>query len=568
MSILHIQQISNQIKTLFADKIDMSDAEGNEDKLLSRCLAAYAIYHFSECTEEEAAQSVTDGYKDNGIDAIYYSNRLNKLFVVQAKYSKKGQGEPDKGDLLKFYQGLKDLFSYDSEKLTRFNEKIQKKSQLIDKALSEYGCKYQIILIDTYEKNEINEENIRSLNEYISEINESGDSSVDQIASFERMNQGKIYTSLLMNANGNSIDLELALNDWGAVSEPYKAYYGRISVSEIAEWWDRYGDSLFRSNIRKVLGRTDVNAEIEKTLSEEPASFWYFNNGITLIADKIQKTALGGSSRNIGTFKLTNASVVNGAQTVSSIGTIKSSINPDEFNQAEVMIRIIEVSHGSELEQSITKANNRQNRVEGMDFASQDPEQKRIKSELVLESIDYNLTRSDNFSPSDNAFDLQEATIAMASINRNINLSVQVKNAIGRFFEDLERGIYKEIFNSNINGYQVWNSVRLVREINKLLKLKIDNLDKKGGRMYGIYVQGNRIIAHIVARKLGIYDDLNKNNLVLDSENINSYLDEAIADVSEFIEEKYPDKFLASLFKNMTKCKELESYLLSKGKIS
>ena len=183
--------------------------------------------------------------------------------------------------------------------------------------------------------------------------------------------------------------------------------------------------------------------------------FWYFNNGITLIADKIQKTALGGSSRNIGTFKLTNASVVNGAQTVSSIGTIKSSTNSGEFNEAEVMIRIIEVSNGSELEKSITKANNRQNRVEGMDFASQDPEQKRIKSELILESIDYNLTRSDNFSPSDNAFDLQEATIAMASINRNINLSVQVKNAIGRFFEDLERGIYKEIFNSSINGYQV-----------------------------------------------------------------------------------------------------------------
>ena len=86
--------------------------------------------------------------------------------------------------------------------------------------------------------------------------------------------------------------------------------------------------------------------------------------------------------------------------------------------------------------------------------------------------------------------------------------------------------------------------------------------------MYGIYVQGNRIIAHIVARKLDIYNDLNKNNLVLDSKDINSYLDEAIADVNEFIEDKYPDKFLASLFKNMTKCKELEVYLLSKDKIS
>jgi hypothetical protein len=35
----------------------------------------------------------------------------------------------------------------------------------------------------------------------------------------------------------------------------------------------------------------------------------------------------------------------------------------------------------------VTRANNKQNRIENRDFVSQDPEQARIKTELAIEGI-------------------------------------------------------------------------------------------------------------------------------------------------------------------------------------
>lgn len=80
MSTLHINQIANKMKALFEDKLQLDDISPTDKerdvKILSRCLAAYAIYYFSQCSIEEAALSVVDAADDNGIDGIYYSEKL------------------------------------------------------------------------------------------------------------------------------------------------------------------------------------------------------------------------------------------------------------------------------------------------------------------------------------------------------------------------------------------------------------------------------------------------------------------------------------------------------------
>ena len=62
-----------------------------------------------------------------------------------------------------------------------------------------------------------------------------------------------------------------------------------------------------------MLGNTEVNKEIENTIQNQPDKFWYFNNGITLIANDVTKNLIGGSSRDSGYFNATNISIVNGA---------------------------------------------------------------------------------------------------------------------------------------------------------------------------------------------------------------------------------------------------------------
>ena len=55
-----------------------------------------------------------------------------------------------------------------------------------------------------------------------------------------------------------------------------------------------------------------------KTIREEPEKFWFYNNGITIIAEDYNTITSAGSNGDIEKFVLKNFSIINGAQTTSS----------------------------------------------------------------------------------------------------------------------------------------------------------------------------------------------------------------------------------------------------------
>lgn len=566
MSIIHITQIHNKISELFAKEIDTKDIGVNDkekdDKITTRCLAAYAVYSMSECTIKDAALSVVDGGDDNGIDAIYYSQSNSQMLIVQSKYNKTGTGEPDSGSIAKFCKGVKDLFNLEFE---RFNNKIKSKRSIIERAISEYDTRYSLILIDTCTTQELGIHSQRHISDLLKELNYTGDVESESIITFSRLNQGKIHSSLAQKMGNSPIDIELGLIQWGMISEPYKAYYGAVSGKEISNWWKTYKNRLFDKNIRQVLGKTDVNDEISKTIKEDPFLFWYFNNGITIIANKIDKTAAGGNSREIGYFKLTSAAIVNGAQTVSTIGKYAIE-HPGEVNidNIKVHVRIIQLSDApTNFGENVTKSNNRQNKIENRDFVSQDSEQIRIKTELSIDGIEYNIMRSENDIKGSKSFGLIEATTALACASGKVSLTVQVKSGIGRFFENLEKGIYKEIFNHGTSCYYVYNSVMINRTIEKKINIKIQKLEKKSGRAYLLLVHGNRMISMLTIKSLYVKEDMNNSNFKINEEYMSSKIDFVIEKMKEYLDKAYPDNFLATLFKNVTKCTEIDNYITS-----
>lgn len=564
MSVLHINQIKNKINDLFKDKLDLSDINDSdtqkEDKINTRCLAAYAIYLSVECSIEEAANAVVDGGDDNGIDAIYYSRANKKVIIVQSKFSKEGSGEPDSAGVSKFCTGVRDLFNLTFD---RFNSKINAKKHEIELALNEFDTKYLLIFIDTHVATNLAEHSTRHINDLLSEMNNVGDENAEKILSFERINQSKAHASLALSAGNDPIDLELGLTSWGLISDPYKAYYGMVSAKEIYDWWSNYNIRLFEKNIRQVLGKTEVNDEIRKTLLETPELFWYFNNGITLIADKVEKSAVGGGSRDIGGFKLTKIAIVNGAQTVSSIGKFGEAEGADKLENVKVYIRIIQILDTPEnFDKEVTRTNNRQNRIENRDFVSQDPEQIRIRTELLIEEIDYNIMRSESFRNSEKSFELTEATVALACASGRPALAVQAKSGIGKFFENLDRGIYKEIFNRSVSGYYVYNVVKTVRKIDAIIIDKINGLGQRSGRDYGTLIHGNRIIALIVIRKLNLKPLFSNVDFEPSETDLQTAIDTTVQEITTKLNSTYPDSILGTLFKNVTKCTEIVSSIL------
>jgi hypothetical protein len=559
MSIIHINQISSKIQDLFKSHLDLSDIGANDsqkdEKIITRCLAAFAVYNSLEVSPQQAAQSVIDGGDDNGIDAIFYSPTSKKMVIVQSKWSKDGTGEPDSAGVAKFCTGIRDLFNL---KFDRFNEKIKRKQNELELALGEYDIKYELIFIDTCTASNLAVHSTRHIEDLLNEMNNIGDANAETLVSFYRLNQSKVHSSLAQSAGNAAIDIELGLTNWGAVSEPYKAYYGMVSGSEIVQWWKNYNVRLFEKNIRQVLGTTDVNEEIEKTLQTRPELFWYFNNGITIIAESISKSLVGGGTRDLGSFKLTNIAIVNGAQTVSTIGKFGVANTTTTLDNVKVGIRIIQLSESPEnFDKEITKCNNRQNRIENRDFVSQDPEQIRIKTELMIDGIDYNIMRSETFQYSEKSFELIEATASLACASGKVSLAVQAKGGIGKYFETLDKGIYKEIFNPSISGYYVYNSVKTVRKIEAILRSKINSLGTYSGREYGVLVHGNRMIALKTINELNLKSQLQRIDFSVDDSILETKITDVITRMNNFINTNYPDSILGTFFKNSSKCTHL-----------
>jgi len=337
-------------------------------------LAAFGIYSQSSCTEAEAGASVVDGGDDNGIDAIHFSPLSKTLYVVQSKWMKDGPGEPSVGDIGKFCDGVRDLINAEWD---RFNAKAQAKRTEVETALESFDAKVCLVLVYTGTSHLAKHGMVR-INDLLSSLNDTS-----EVVSFVPLNQAAVYRVLSSGVSGKSIDLDFGLANWGKVEEPLEAYYGTITGEEVALWWQKNGDNLFERNLRGVLGKTEVNQEVSATIENRPDDFWLFNNGVTVVASRVTKSLAGGSNRELGTFKAEHASVVNGAQTVSTIG--KFSGAADSLKKVRLPLRVISLEKAPTNEDYgalITRTNNTQNRIEGRDFVTQDPEQTRLREEL------------------------------------------------------------------------------------------------------------------------------------------------------------------------------------------
>jgi len=561
MSIIHVNQIGSKINTLFGNNIDKSDLNPNDKeiqtKILTRCLAAYAVYCIGDTTLEDAAIAVVDGSDDNGIDAIHYSSSTKRMIIVQSKWKKDGTGEPDSGDTRKFKDGVVDLINLE---LDKFNSKVNLKKQMIETALGEFDTKFDLVLIHTG-SSALSRHNQQVMDSILSELNDAGDGTSEDVVNFHHLNQAIIHSGLASGMEGEPIDLEVGLSQWGKIEDPHQGFFGIVAGEEVANWWGTKGKRLFAKNIRQMLGSTEVNEEVKRTIDEQPENFWYYNNGITIVAESIKKSMVGGNSRDIGSFRASNISIVNGAQTVSVIGKYAQDGGAN-LAKVRLPIRLISLEGAPEdFGAFVTKTNNRQNRIENRDFVSLDEEQIRLKKELSLEGIEYNIVRSENIKTSTSLIDLSEATIALACASTQVGLAVQAKREIGRFYDNLNKAPYKTIFNPQTNGIYLRNAVFSLRKIDEIINSLISELPKKSGKKYGILVHGNRMLAFLTFRKIAIHKNANNFDFDIDSIDWMSDTKEILEKLMQVIEDNYKEKFLATLFKNASICKAISDVI-------
>jgi len=552
MSELHVRQIRANLEKAFRHLIDLSDLAGMPEDdatnhFLTRALAALSLSYIANLSPEDAAKAVTDGFHDNGLDAVYYQPSERMLFIVQSKWRHDGAGTIDRGEMQKFLTGFKDLLN---ARWDRFNTRIAARSAELDAALDDASTRIVLLIAYTGQAS-LSEEVSRDLQDQVDELNDP-----TELVSRQILRQADIYSAVSQGLEGAPIDIDLALYEWGQVREPYLGFYGQVAAADVAAWFTTHQHRLLAPNIRMFLGATDVNESILTTLLSVPQDFWYFNNGITALCRSVSKKPIGGNTRETGFFECRDLRIVNGAQTVGAIAQAASR-DPGKVAKARVAVRLISLENcPPEFGKLVTRFNNTQNRIDRRDFVALDSEQERIRGELQLEGITYVYKSGEVLPTTAAGFDLVEATVARACLQTDVALAVQAKREIGKLWEDIEKPPYKILFNPSVSGPTLWRTVQVVRQVEQAL---VSSRKSGDGRRRLLAVHGNRFLTHLVLSSLP--EGFKAAHHALSPEGqaqVQTLTDSVFEKALGVINTLFPDAYLAMLFKNAKKCAQLK----------
>nr|WP_255436515.1 AIPR family protein [Tessaracoccus sp. MC1756] len=548
---MHVAQVKRRLKDTTYPHVDVTDLAAHgpeqvEQSRLTRALAAFVLTKLAGLDEEAAAQAVTDGPGDNGVDAIaIVDSDPPRLFVVQAKWSETGKNGPSLDEMMKFQKGLADLVT---GKWDRFNEKVKSRESELDRILLNTDLRIEVIFASMGTP-AVAEEVRGHMDEYVATLNDP-----TEVATVTYANQGVIYKLLVDETRSSQIDLTVDLSDWGRLEGPPDAIYGHVRGSEIAGWLRDHGDFLLARNVRVVLPNSEVNNSVFETITQTPENFWYFNNGVTALCESIDKAPAGGPERRQGTFGVKGVSIVNGAQTVGTLTRALRQGKQDELEAVRVMVRFISLESADEdFAKRVTRATNTQNLIGGRDFVGLDREQARLRDDFSVDGLTYTIRSGEERPDTDKGCEFVEAAVALACAH-SASLATQAKREVSKLWDDTSRTPYKLLFNSSTNYLRVWRSVQILRAIDSQLELERKGLDN---RSKGYSIHGNRLISYVVFRRLdlsGIEHHATDWRPVLDeAKTMTLPTLEAMRNIGE---EEYGG-YIAALFKNGTKTERL-----------
>ncbi len=457
-------------------------------------MAALAVRKVTGFSPENAAAWVIDGVNDQGLDAIAITTNPEHVYLVQAKWSKKGTATLDRAAAREMIGGL-DLI--DQERFDRFNARgerlAEEASQLMIDAMA--PATLVIALMGIHEPGP-------GATQLFEDVRARYDNVGRPLLNVRYLYAEDLVAQIRDDLAPAPLDLDIEMERWHKHDGVHESFEGVVRVEDVAQWYEEHGSQLFRLNIRNPLGTTLTNRGIVETLEKSPAHFWYFNNGITLLCDTIQARYRSRSAPQGAPVSLTagNASIVNGAQTVRAIAQAMES-SPATAANAHVTVRVIATHGVAEFANDVTEATNQQNKVEPRDFVSLDLAQSVIRDDLAAElEKEYTIKRGAPDPAPESGCSITEAAFSLACFHPDAKYCCLASTSPELLWERGNRGIYDVLFGARPTAYQVWRSVLTVRAVRAALHV---SRATREGRADTLAQKGAYIIAHLVMQVLG-----------------------------------------------------------------
>lgn len=332
--------------------------ENYDYKNLSNAFIHWYLKNHFFLEDQEIGEAIIDGFGDNGIDAILLNEEEKELTVMQFKFPNDINGinsEISQGDILKTFNGFNLLIdkTMNQESNPQFN---QFKERINDMDIFSFKIYFVSFNkgIESIPNKELVENFARNFKkDYGSEL---------QVKIHEKSNISNIYEK--MNRK-NNLEITLSYKQLASAydidSMNIKSYVGLVNGENLIFSIKDSIETIFDENIRLYEGKTSVNNSIKGTASnpEESEMFYFYNNGVTIICDKVN------NSPNKLSVSLKGVSIVNGCQTVTSLYDLY--IQNKLEKGVDILTRIIEISDYNE-RMKITEYLNSQNPIKDSYF--------------------------------------------------------------------------------------------------------------------------------------------------------------------------------------------------------
>jgi AIPR protein/Domain of unknown function (DUF4357) len=464
----------------------------------SRALTALAAVMLAGIPDEEAAKRVTDRMNDDGIDGFAvpeWQAAPPVVYLLQAKWSAKANYNLGTDDVRTLVDGFRKLRTWND--LHPQNPIRAFKSEIWP-AVSTPEVKFVLAWVTSGENKPS-----PGVKEYAKQqvVSAAG----NKVTVETRFLVLEDFTKELLRAvtpAGVEVTGEF-IHSRGTDAQT-QSLQGAISANVLGEWYRQHGQGLLDDNVRVALSQdSSVNAEIVRTLLEDPRNFWFFHKGVTALCETWK---FSGADARAAPVTFRGLRIVDGAQTVSSIAAAleeaeaKGPAAVADMARAEVPIRFIKLE-GREpgFGARITFTNNRANPITARDMLAMHDVQQRMRDDFALAFGWAYLIRADEDASEDqDKCSVLEAVIAMASALLTVPALVEAAADIEAIWPGA-RNLYGQLFRARTSTAEVWRRVRALRIIRA-------ELQKNGvcttERQKEVAVLGDLLIAHIVFGRL------------------------------------------------------------------
>lgn len=325
--------------------------------------------------EDVKERIVQDKYAE-GIDAVLIDQRNYNLFFIQAKtvrtFDNTTNNFPE-NDVKSTLAGVRFLVKGDYKgKITPELENLIDEYHELDRT----GNYKTTVLFLTLKKEPFD-------NKYIEDFKKDFPKAGVDFYNFEWLFDFYVNKYLPMRADPpKRISFEV-LTNLLTKDSPNKSRVFTCKGKELAKIYNDHRDAIFQQNVRYSLGLRpkSINRQILETAIDttRDVSFWYFNNGITIVCKTINESTSGK------VINLDEAQIINGAQTTYALYEAYKNGNLKE--NVEVLIKAIESNDRNFIE-SVTLYTNSQNAIRLRDLCSKDEIQTKIQK-ILLASYKY-----------------------------------------------------------------------------------------------------------------------------------------------------------------------------------